>query len=318
MADELDNPVDPAPVVDADATPAPATEPKDTPKDTPKDGPKTVLDTDTAEPEPKAGDWPDDWREKMAAGDEKLLGRLKRFQSPLNVLKSWRNLEQKLSSGELRAKKPEDMSGEEHAKWRSENGIPEKPEGYLEKLSLPDGLQVGDEDKPILESVFAAAHESDLPPEAVNKVVAAYYKAQDDFLAQRAEKDRADSENAVEDLRAEWGREYKANINSLMGFLDTGPEGAKDLLAHARLGDGTALMNNPGIVKWLVGLAREQNPMPTIAAQGGDVLKSINDEISDIESKMGTAAYTKDPKMRARYRELVDAREKMAAKGRAA
>lgn len=313
MADELDNPNPSAPVTD----PAPATDPASEPAKEPAKEPSTVLNAETKEP---VGDWPADFREKIVntltsgKGDEKLLKRLERMKSPADLAKSWLELEKKLSSGELKAVKPKEMTEDEHKAWRAENGIPETPDGYLEKIKLADGLQIGEEDKPIVDKIFAAAHESDLSPEAMNKLLNAYYASQDELLAQRSEQDKQHAAAAADALRADWGSEYRSNINSLMGFLDTAPEGSKDLLLNARLGDGMALMNNQGIVQWLTGLAREANPMPTLTKAGGDPMKGIEDRISEIEGMMGTKAYTKDEKVQQEYRDLIDAREKMKSK----
>ena len=43
----------------------------------------------------------DDWRAKLSGGDAKELERLKRFTDEAAVWKSYRALEQKMSSGEL-------------------------------------------------------------------------------------------------------------------------------------------------------------------------------------------------------------------------
>src|SRR3546814_16344446 len=71
---------------------------------------KTVLDSAAEGTEGEGAEgkapvkaiWPDDWREQMAAGDEKELKRLQRFTSPLTMRKSQHALEQQLSSGEFK------------------------------------------------------------------------------------------------------------------------------------------------------------------------------------------------------------------------
>ena len=76
-------------------------------------------------------DWPADWREKLAGEDTKFLGRLKRYQSPQSFAKSWLDAQSKIS-----AAKPEKPSGDDPealSKWRASVGLPEAPEGYLEK-----------------------------------------------------------------------------------------------------------------------------------------------------------------------------------------
>ena len=48
---------------------------------------RTVVDERRPDPAPVAP-WPDDWRQKMAGGDEKALKRLVRYQSPQGVMKA--------------------------------------------------------------------------------------------------------------------------------------------------------------------------------------------------------------------------------------
>ena len=103
------------------------------------DNPANVLE-DKGEAQVVApADWPEDWREKLSAGDEKLLGQLKRFASPINVATSWRDAHKKLSSGEhKRWSLPDGADDEAIASWRTERGIPAEAAGYL--TNLPDGL----------------------------------------------------------------------------------------------------------------------------------------------------------------------------------
>src|SRR3546814_8835582 len=99
---------------------------------------KTVLDsaaegTDGEGAEGKApvkATWPDDWREQMAAGDEKELKRLQRCTPPLTMRKSQRALEQKLSSGVFKKAIGPDATPEHNAAWRQEQGILEQHEEY--------------------------------------------------------------------------------------------------------------------------------------------------------------------------------------------
>jgi hypothetical protein len=77
----------------------------------------------------KAFTWGDGWREHLAAGDDKARARLERFQTPTDIFKSYRALEQRVSSGELKANLPFPDKGtdEEKAAWRKDAGIPTSP-----------------------------------------------------------------------------------------------------------------------------------------------------------------------------------------------
>ena len=84
---------------------------------------KVDADADTTKPA-------DDWRTRLAGGDEKELKRLSRFASEADVYKAYRELEKKKSSGELKQALSKDATPEQIAEWRKENGIPETPDKY--------------------------------------------------------------------------------------------------------------------------------------------------------------------------------------------
>lgn len=289
---------------------------------TPEQEPQTPAPETPAAPEAPASevkpDWPDDWRDKLAKGDEKARKRLDRFQSPADVLKSWQELERKMSSGEVKAKLPADATEEQVAAWRKDNGIPEKADGYLSVL--PSGLVIGDDDKPMINSFLERVHGKNAPPEVVAEAVEWYYAQQEEQITAQVTADKAFKQSAEDSLRAEWGGEYRANVNSISAFLDTAPQTddgqpLKDLLMGARLADGTRFGDNPAALKWLARLAADANPAGFVApAGGGSQVDSVRDEIAKIEGVMRTdrAAYNKDEKMQARLRQLYDAEEKLS------
>ena len=309
-------------------TPAPATDnPEGKPVDQPPAGQETVAaqgndtlpgqDTIAAQEKEVTPDWAADWREKMASGDEKELKRLQRFRSPVDVYKSARELEKKLSSGDIKAKLAADATEEQIAAWRKDNGIPDTPDGYLEKL--PAGLVIGDDDKPMLESFLADVHGENAPPSVVAKALDWYYRQQEDQIAAQADADRGFKQAAEDALRAEWGGEYRGNLNSIMSFLDAAPptdDGSplKGLLMGARLSDGTLLGNNPAALKWLASLAQEANPAGFVQPNAGaSQLNAVEDEINGIRKVMRESRHTydKDEKMQERFRVLLTAQEKL-------
>jgi hypothetical protein len=251
----------------------------------------------------------------MAGGDEKLAKSLDRFGSPKDVHTSWKALQQRRSSGELVSKLPKDAKPEDVAKWRTENGIPEKADAY----PMPEGLVVGDADKPGVGKFLASMHEANATPAQVQAGLKTYYQIKEDAIAQQAEADLTHVAEVQDTLRSEWGAEYRGNINSINAFLEMAPEGIKDKLLSARMADGRAVANDPAFMSWLAQTAREVNPVGTVVPAGGDQMGAIGDEITKIEALMGDrkSEYWKGPgaeKMQARYRQLVDAREKRAEK----
>lgn len=299
---------DPQATTEPDAKPADSSDPAPDTKAEPAGDPT---------PEPVKGDWPENWRDLMAKGDAKLRKRLDRFKSPNDITTSFIEAEKRISSGDLKEKLPDDATEEQIAAYRKENGIPEKSEGYLE--NLPDGLVVGDEDKEIVGSFLERAHAKNADPAVVSDMIGWYYDQQEEAIAMQTEADKAAKQVAEDELRGEWGGEYRANINSMASFLDAAGADAngvplKQLLLGARLTDGTKLGDNPAAIKWLTKMADEANPAGFVSPSSGlSQIDSVESEIAEIEKMMRTdrTAYNKDQKMQDRYLLLLEAKEKL-------
>lgn len=324
MAD--DNVTD-APVDTGDNSESTTIEPNDA-----GDGAPEPTAGDVAAPEPAAADaapageptevvpdWPDDWRDKLAKDDSKMRKRLDRFKSPADVLNSWQALEKKLSSGDLKTELPADATDEQVAAFRKEHGIPETPSGYLDKL--PDGLVIGEADKDLVNGYIEQAHGHHAAPEVVAATLDWYYKNQEDQIAAQAELDQTTQRANEDDLRAEWGNEYRANLNSINNFLESAPAAddgtpLKDLILGSRMSDGTPMGNHPAMLRWLARLSDDANPAGFISPGAGlSQAESVKDQIDSIEKVMRTdrATYNKDTKMQERLRVLYDADAKLSA-----
>jgi hypothetical protein len=253
--------------------------------------------------------WPEDWRTQLAG--EKEDKQLTRFSGPKDVYHAWKSLQQRLSSGELKSQLPKDAKPEDLTKWRAENGIPEAHDGY----KMPDGLVIGEVDKPLIDVFLKDMHGKNATPDVVQTAVQSYYKIQEQAIAQQAERD-IDHKTEMEDaLRSEWGAEYRGNVNAINSMFDGAPGGIKEKIMSARMADGRAILNDPDVLRWFATTSRELNPAATVVPPGGDQMGAINDEIGKIEKLMGnrSSEYWKGPgadKMQARYRELVSARDR--------
>jgi len=263
------------------------------------------------------GKWPDNWRETIANGDEKIMGQLGRYATPTDIWNKARSLEQRLSSGELKTVTPfpEKGTDEQKAEWRAENGIPAEPK-Y--DLKMPEGFVIGEADQPVIDGFMEYAHSKNMSPEAVNASVEWYFENQEKAAEARNEMDLEFQEKNTDELRAEWGNDYRANLNRVHGLLDTAPEGVKDALMSARMADGNPLASDVNVLKFLTQLAHEINPATTLVpGSGANVMNAIGDEIASLEAMMAdrSSEYWKGPKAEKnqdRYRKLVAARDKAA------
>ena len=267
-----------------------------------------------ATPAAVEGDWPSDWRSKLSP-DGKHTKTLDRLASPNALMDSYVALRQKVDSGELKSAAPFPDKGtpEEQAAWRKGHDIPEDAKGY--SLDFDNGLVIGDTDKPAIDEFVKAMHGSNATGAQVQQAIKWYYEQQDKTLVAREEKDTEFLKASEDNLRAEWGSEYRTNINMIQGLVDTMPESIREIFANARLGDGNALINHPDMARWLVHTARTVNPVATVVpGAGANVATAIEDEIASIEKVLRTdrSAYNADNKMQSRYRELLGARERAA------
>ncbi len=280
---------------------------------------ETATTTATQATTEAAKSWPDDWRKQMVGEDDKELKQAERYASPKDIWKKARELERRLSSGELLKPLPDNASPEQIAESRAARGIPDQPAAYLEKL--PNGLVIGEDDKPIFESLVKKLHEGNADPKTVHGIVEWYNNFREESLAEQAEADKSHRTETEDALRTEWGADYRANVNHVKAFLETAPEGIADRIANARDGEERALLNDPKVVQWLAQIAREINPIHTIVpGTSGNDAQTVDGEIEKIEKLMRTnrVEYNRDNKMQERYRNLIDARIKIQQRGKAA
>jgi len=260
--------------------------------------------------------WPDDWRNQMTGGDEKQLAQAERYNTPKDIWNANQALQQKISSGELVSKNPFPSEGtdEEKSAWREGQGLPVDPSGY--NLEFGDGLTIGEEDAPVIDAFKEAALNSNMSPDQVKNTVEWYYKTQEAQAEARAEQDQNDQQTFEDTYRAEWGNDYRANLNKIHALLDGAPEGVKEDILQGRGPDGMAYGNKPNVMNWLAGLARAENPTATLVPAGGQQnITGINEEIAKIDKFMRTNSkeYYADNAMQQRYRDLLTAQEKMRA-----
>lgn len=259
--------------------------------------------------------WPDDWRKKLAGDDEKALKRLERFADPGAVWKSYREAEAKLSAGQKSAPPAADAPAEEVAAWRKANGLPEAPTGYFDKM--PDGLVIGDADKESLGKFAEAMHAKHVPADVVHGAIASYFAIREEEAAKASGRDHAALNQTVQELKAEWGGDFTRNIGAVNNWLDTAGEDVAFALKNARGPDGTPLMSNAKVLRFLNAAALDINPAATLVpAAGGNEGQGIAERIAAIESAMKSdrRAYDRNDAMQREYLELLRARDRMASK----
>jgi len=293
---------DPAP-----AAPAPAPVAGDPAPAAPAAG-----DPPPADPAPVT--WPDNWRELKANGDEKMLKRLQRYSSPSAAIDALFEAQTRISKGDLLPSLKENATPEEISDYRVAHGIPAEPAGY--EINLPNGLVIGEADRPMVDEFLTKAHASNMHPAQVNEALGWYFdRAEQARIAQEARD--TESRMATEDeLRAEFGPDYRVNVKIANELLDSAPGGLKNKLLAGRMADGTLIGNNPDVIRWLTSLSRDLNPIGTVVpGSGTNAVQAVETEMAGLKVLMGdrNSEYWKGPlaaKNQARYKQLVEAVQK--------
>lgn len=234
--------------------------------------------TDEAKPE-----WPEDWREKLANGDDAMLKVLKRYSSPTTFAKGWKEREDLIRSGKLKAAKPDTSDEKALAEWRKENGIPEDPTGYVIPDTVKDVLV--DSDKPLVAAWFADAHAAGMPQEMAAKGIEWYGKIIGQLQEQQAAADVSNRESAEDVLRKEWSHaEYKANTTLGARWLASTPLGEQ--WADLRTPDGRRLGDNPEFMMWAADNGRQS--FGDVSFATGDAERRHVARKEEIEKIMGS------------------------------
>lgn len=269
---------------------------------------KDAADKPAVEPR-----WPDNWKELAAGGDDKLAKIVGRYQSPQGMAKALAHAQDLIRSGELKRTLPADAKPEDVAKWRKENGLPEKPDGYeVPKIA---GVELSPDD-PALTSFREVAHGANLSTEQFQKAMEWYGESLRTAQAERFEADKA-AKIAVEDeLRAELGGEYRSTMTLTGRFLDAEFGELKGDVLNARLPDGRKLGNVPEVIKHFAKMAAEADGGIGLIRGDATSAKDIDSRLAELQSMANspdpekTALYWSE-KIQSEERDLLSRREKL-------
>jgi hypothetical protein len=269
-----------------------------------------------------------DWRATFAGEDKDMLGFLGRYQSPKAFAEAAKKDRDAVRNKQV-PKLADNATEEEVKAYRAELGVPDDPKGYLEKL--PEGLLVGSDDAPFVETFMSEMHKAHAPPALVNAAVEAYYRIVEDQIASEAEEIATHRQSADDLLRQEWGPDYRRNVNAIKSYVQTLPNEIAEIIAGRTndkgeviaIGtdaDGMPLANNPKFLNWLAGQALDANPLSAVLpGTGTSQADSLAAELATLKTKMGdrSSDYWKGPlaaKNQERYRVLTEAQLKIAGK----
>lgn len=292
--------------------------PKSQQQGDPKGGGQGSIYADVGLDEPGAKGstaWPENWRLDMAGGDEKLAKQLERYQNPGDVSKALLAAQQRIRSGEYRRVTPPPDGKDEAAlaAWREENGLPKDAaeysfDGVVEGFSMEKADPTTKAALTEFQKTFHGANLTKDQAAGVMKGITAVTMKQ---MEEQAIADAEYGDTAEDTLRAEWGAEYRKNVEANLKFLKQklGDEGALGLL-RARTPDGRILGDNPALSKLINEMVRMDGG-DEIYGGGGDA-KGVDSRIAEIQALMGTDGYTNA--IADEYQKLIEKREARAAR----
>lgn len=246
---------------------------------------------------------PENWRDIMAAGDDKILKDLQKFKSPADYAKSKRELEILVSKTRPNPELPKNATPEQLKEWREKVGIPEKFEDY--NIELKDGFVINEAEKQEINDFLKSSHKNNLTQAEVSKALQAYYESK----TERETKMIAAVEQQKQQLQKEWGNNFNSNVNKVLSFLQN--EGLQEL-DNMLMPDGTFALLNPKIVNYFLKLSEKNNGSNTLAPQEGQTFTSIHARIAELE-KMRTInedAFWNNREARAELVQLKDSLKK--------
>lgn len=251
--------------------------------------------------------FPDNWRDLMAGEDKDTRKALDRFKGPSDVAKSWREAAAAISKGVKAPARPADDQPEQLKQWRETMGIPPEATGY--QLADPVAKRFTDADKPNMELFTTGMHKRDMPPNAVNAALDVYADMQDLVMSSMAARDKELNTSCQDELRQEWGSEFRANAELARAAAEKLTPGVNWF--EARLPDGRRLGDIPGVVRTYAQLGKDQFGDVSFA---GDTRTNVTEgRIAEIKKMMAddkSPYYTDGGKIKTEYQGLLEAKDR--------
>ena len=173
---------------------------------------------------------------------------------------------------------------------------------------MPGGIKFDESDQPTIDNYLKAAHANDWTQEQVTQGLMNFHEVQKAQADQIAQLDNEHRQKGEDTLRAEWGADYRRQVNAVDNLIATMPADLADTFINGRLADGTKIGADPRIIRWLSSLAADY---PSLVSEGGDVAASQETRLNELRAlvKDRRSDYYKGPQsasLQAEYRNLLD------------
>lgn len=238
------------------------------------------------EPQPE-GEPVADWRKDLP---EDLAKTAQKFTSPVEALKSYRELERRL--GRSVTLPGQDATDEERAAFYKKLGVPDDPSKYEVKLpeDLPDELKPTEQGEKNIEAFKAAMHKAGATPAAVQAAVDTYYGMLKEVMEESRASAEREYEKTVAELEREWGQDYKANVEYGKRMIrEFDPDRRFALFLEKTEVGGKTLDNHPEVVRFFAKAGRAMTEDTVHLAPTEHEMSTINEEISNVRQQRNEA-----------------------------
>ena len=248
--------------------------------------------------------WPEDWRDKLSGGDDKLKNLLNRYTAPDAFAKAFKELRAaydsrkpaKEEAGDL----PENPTDEQLSAWRKAKGVPATFEDY--EFEVPEGKELSDADHAIISDFAKAMHEKNMPADVV-KNISGWFLEYEDMVAQKNADNAYQARIQTEEkLRAEWGADYRSNVNLMSNVLQEHLGSNAGGFLSQQLIDGTRIGDNETFIKLMAEVSRKvggstaelyttdvHTTGQSLETRKADLLKMMNDPDPQVRKKYWAA-----------------------------
>lgn len=222
----------------------------------------------------------EDWRARIAKGNQDLAKQLERFADETALAQSWMHAQKTISSGKKVELPQADWNDDQWAAFYDRLGRPKDPAGYKVKLDLPEGVELPEETKSVLGNVTQAGHKLGLTPQqmqGVHEFVANLAVQQLEQSEKAIVEQRAQSERALKEL---WGPEYQQNLRYAQAAVnqlhrETGVDWQG--LANLVTIDGSKLGDRSEFVRLMAAAGRALGADPLMDVRSSSVAQTLED-----------------------------------------
>lgn len=257
--------------------------------------------------------WGDDWKQKMSAGDEKILKTIDKFKTPQEAIIAYKELQAQFSRTRPIPELPKDATPEQVKEYREQVGIPESWDKY--DTNLENGVVINEFDKPVVEDFLKRAHDKNLKPSEVKNALQAYFEVANEKNAEAIRVAEQKTTETLKELQKEWGDNYKSDLSLMVNHLKkTLGEEEVQKLNSAVLADGTFLIDNPKLLNYFLKDAKANNMNHTVTPNPAQEFTTLIERKAELEKLHATnpKLFYGNPELGKEYNDLLEHERKMS------